>query len=76
VGFRGWTRTQASRLGVEGTVRNCEDGSVEVRAAADSATLAEFRRLLDAGPPGAVVTSVERLDAPPPWSGEGFQIIR
>lgn len=76
VGFRWWTRTQALRLGVEGTVRNCDDGSVEVWATADVATLAEFRRVLEAGPPGAVVTSVERLDGTAPRSGDGFRIVR
>ena len=32
VGFRYFTVTQARRLGVQGWVRNCRDGSVELEA--------------------------------------------
>ena len=58
VGFRWWTRAQARRLGLRGTVRNREDGSVEIRAHGSDAQLADLRRILSEGPPGAYVTSV------------------
>jgi acylphosphatase len=61
VGFRWWTRSQAHRLGLAGTVRNCEDGTVEVQAHGSAETVAEFERLLREGPPGAYVTSLEEL---------------
>jgi acylphosphatase len=61
VGFRWWTRGQALRLGIDGSVRNAADGSVEVIASGDEQALAELRRLLSVGPPGADVTGVEPL---------------
>ena len=36
VGFRYFTVTQARRLGVQGWVRNCRDGSVELEAQGSS----------------------------------------
>jgi len=75
VGFRWWTRSHALRLGLAGTVRNCEDGTVEVRARGSTAALSELRRLLESGPPGAAVRRVDdepAADLP----GEGFEIQR
>jgi len=43
VGFRWWTRAQATRLGVEGTVRNAADGSLSVRPAGTLAHLIRLR---------------------------------
>lgn len=75
VGFRWWTRTQAERLGVTGTVRNREDGTVEVTARGSASVLARFVELLHHGPPGAEVQRVEELPAIPIPSA-GFQITR
>jgi acylphosphatase len=75
VGFRWWTRTQALRLGVSGTVRNQPDGTVEVRARATGAAMDSLRRLLRQGPPGSRVDRVEEH----PTSGlpaDSFQILR
>jgi acylphosphatase len=58
VGFRWWTRAQARRLGVRGSVRSRVDGSVESRASGSDAQLADLRRVLSEGPPGASVTSI------------------
>lgn len=66
VGFRWWTRRLAQELGVRGTVRNCPDGSVEVRARARPGVLEEFATRLEAGPPGAIVRSVEAFPAEEP----------
>ena len=75
VGFRWWTRSHALRLGITGTVRNREDGSVEIRARGPAEALSELRRLLDCGPPGAAVTRVDETEASDVPS-TGFQIIR
>lgn len=74
VGFRWWTRTQAQRLGVTGTVRNRTDGTVEVRAHGPEQALASLQRLLHSGPPGARVERVE-TDESDGVSVEDFRII-
>jgi acylphosphatase len=61
VGFRWWTRSQAVRLGLDGSVRNAADGSVEVFARGEQEALAELRRLLATGPSGARVDGVEPI---------------
>jgi acylphosphatase len=73
VGFRWWTRAQATRLGISGDVRNLPDGTVEVRARGRAAELARLASLLHEGAPGAHVAKVEQADA----SGvptDGFEI--
>ncbi|MEX2583262.1 MAG: acylphosphatase [Gemmatimonadota bacterium] len=75
VGFRWWTRAQASALGLAGSVRNCNDGSVEVVAAGTNAALDSLRTLLHTGPPSAHVTSVTESSAPPP-ARASFEIGR
>jgi len=74
VGFRWWTRSQARRLGLFGSVRNCEDGSVEVFAQGPGGIVAEFERLLRQGPPGSEVVAVERLAAEQ-IEHDGFRIL-
>lgn len=59
VGFRWWTRRLAQDLGVQGTVRNCPDGTVEVHARGSGDALDAFARALAEGPPMAVVHGVE-----------------
>lgn len=61
VGFRWWTRTLGTRLGLSGTVRNRPDGSVEVQARGEAEAVDELRRRLAAGPPLARVDSVEAI---------------
>lgn len=55
VGFRWWARRSALRLGVQGTVRNRADGSVEVHAAGPPDALEVFVDAIRVGPPGARV---------------------
>lgn len=69
VGFRWWTRSLATRLGLSGSVRNLPDGSVAVHARGTDAQLADLRAQLAEGPPGARVTSVD----PVPFSAEGIR---
>lgn len=59
VGFRWWVRAQATRLGLAGTVRNRDDGSVEVHLRGPASAVASMRDLLSHGPPGARVDAVE-----------------
>lgn len=75
VGFRWWARRTALELGLRGTVRNCPDGTVEVRAAGPPEALDRLREQLAAGPPAASVSRVQELpptgDPLPP----GFRIL-
>jgi acylphosphatase len=64
VGFRWFVRERARQLGVRGWVRNRPDGSVEVEAAGDTASLEQLKRWLTAGPPGARISGVDDLPAP------------
>lgn len=59
VGFRWFVRERARALRLTGWVRNCEDGSVEVLAVGDEASLRELRSLLASGPSGARVSVVQ-----------------
>jgi acylphosphatase len=76
VGFRWWTRAQATRLGISGTVRNCDDGAVEVLAVGEHAMLERFRAALLIGPPGARVDQLHELPAADTLGREsGFHIL-
>jgi acylphosphatase len=63
VGFRYFVREHARGLGIRGWVRNRSDGSVEVQAEGDRASLHQLRELLSEGPIGARVARVD--DLPP-----------
>lgn len=63
VGFRWWTKLQAARLGLTGSVRNRVDGSVEVMARGEEGSLRHFGEMLHRGPPGASVEEVEEGEA-------------
>ena len=75
VGFRWWTLRMARRLELRGTVRNCDDGSVEIRAAGSSEAIARLRSALREGPPHASVNGVQEIppeaDLPP-----DFRVVR
>ena len=58
VGFRWWTRREATRLGARGSVRNLPDGSVSVMAVGPGGVLDELRDALASGPPLSRVSSV------------------
>ncbi len=75
VGFRWWTRSRARGLGLAGTVRNCPDGSVEVRVRGREEVVAAFREQLAMGPPGSRVEEVEEVPSGP-ITDESFEIIR
>ena len=57
--FRQSTADTATRLGLDGWVRNLPDGRVEGIAAGSPEALAELRGWLDRGPPAARVDGVE-----------------
>ena len=76
VGFRWWTSRTAKRLDLSGSVRNREDGSVEVQAWGRPDKLAELERQLRRGPPGARVDGVDVSAASGEAAQGGFVIAR
>ena len=75
VGYRWFTRETATGLGLRGTVRNLDDGSVEVTADGDPAALARLEARLRDGPRGARVEAIQAMD-PPETIPEDFRIVR
>lgn len=57
--FRTSARNRARQLGVNGWVRNCPDGSVELVAEGEEERLTQLLAWCHGGPPGAVVTDLE-----------------
>ncbi|PTN36865.1 acylphosphatase [Desulfonatronum sp. SC1] len=73
--FRGWTRSQAQRLGLSGWVRNLRDGQVEVLAQGDETALRELEKLLWKGPSFSRVDDVAVSTVPDEGPTlEGFHI--
>ena len=74
VGYRAWATDEARRRGLAGWVRNRRDGSVEVVASGDQATLDDFAAVCRTGPALARVTevAVSQTDAGE-VAGPGFE---
>ena len=72
--YRAWTDRTARELGLDGTVRNANDGSVEAVFSGPADKVAEMLRLCADGPPDARVAKVtvtqEGGSAP-----RGFKVI-
>ncbi|MBO0469097.1 acylphosphatase [Enterococcus sp. DIV0242_7C1] len=65
VGFRYMTKLAADELGIAGTVRNEDDGSVSIEAFGTDEKMAEFiQRVKDSPSPAGRVTYVDLQDDP------------
>jgi len=73
--YRAWTQATATELGLEGTVRNRRDGSVEAHVRGPSKAVEAFQARLWDGPPSASVKNVETLEPAEPGSSVDFQIL-
>ncbi|HEY1552755.1 MAG TPA: acylphosphatase [Kofleriaceae bacterium] len=62
VSFRATTCGEARRLGVVGWVRNLPDGSVELEAEGDAASVADLLAWCEHGPVGARVANVSTTE--------------
>ena len=58
VGFRWFVHREAAALGLNGWVRNTEDGHVEVVVSGEPEMLAEFQALLHKGSRGSRVDAI------------------
>lgn len=75
VGYRWWTRREATRLGLTGTVRNLPDGTVEVTCSGTPDMLARFETALRRGPPLSSVEAVVRSPGSPGDEVLDFEIV-
>ncbi len=66
VGYRDWMVAEATRLGVDGWVRNTPDGAVEALVYGDTAAVEELLRLCRRGPRMAAVSRITETWADPP----------
>lgn len=63
VGFRHWTARNARELGLRGTVRNRDDGRVELHVAGTREDVETMEGRLDEGPRAARVRDVEAMES-------------
>ena len=74
VGYRAWTRRQASKIELNGYVKNLKNGNVVIVVASDNFDkISEFKQLLYEGPERAIVEKVIEYD----WDKQvniGFEI--
>jgi len=75
VSFRASMRDAALRHGVQGWVRNREDGSVEALVQGEEAQVEALIAWVEVGPPGARVTGVNRQRLEKHPEQEGFRIV-
>ena len=71
VGYRHFVIGEARKLALDGWVRNCADGTVEVLVSGPNKAVETFVGLCMRGPQGARVTNVELHRAEPPTE-KGF----
>jgi acylphosphatase len=74
VGFRFFTREQATRHRIMGWVRNCPDGSVEIMAEGEDKLLDEFIEKIKSGPMFGLVTEVSLDRSEPTNTYKDFSI--
>ncbi len=73
--YRGAAQDSARRLGLNGWVRNCSDGSVELLACGEARALNELEAWLWRGPSHARVASVIQ-ETLTPQTVNGFELRR
>lgn len=66
VGYRDWMVREATRLGLEGWVRNRPDGSVQALVAGEEAAVTALVALAHRGPPAARVAAIAEATAEAP----------
>ena len=75
VGFRYFARDAARLDGLGGTVRNLEDGAVEVEVEGDAEAVLRFERTIRRGPTGSRVDDVTVDESPPSGRFHDFRIL-
>lgn len=76
VGFRYMTKIVADQLGITGTVKNEEDGSVTIEACGDEETIKTFiEKVKDSPSPSGRVQYVDLQDNPMMEERKKFDVI-
>ncbi|MDQ0822514.1 acylphosphatase [Arthrobacter sp. V4I6] len=75
VGFRYWTVRKAAELGLTGTVRNNDDGSVGIVAEGPQTAVLEFRRWLRSPAAPGRVADVEEQVSPATGEFTDFDVV-
>jgi acylphosphatase len=75
VGFRYWTARKADELGLTGSVRNDDDGSVAVVAEGPQPDIVEFRRWLGSSHAPGRVAHVDEKVSPAEGGLGSFQVV-
>ncbi|MEN8154003.1 MAG: acylphosphatase [Acidobacteriota bacterium] len=76
VSFRYYTKREADLLKISGIVKNLSDGTVEIYAAGDPASLSSFEDYLRNGPGASMVTEIDKSTVIQEKIFTGFEIIR
>ena len=76
VGYRFFAQRAAARHQVQGYVRNCPDGSVEVIAEGTPRDVEEFKKDLVTGPQWSRVDQVEEINLEPSGLYANFRVER
>lgn len=79
IGYRRWTESLASKLGLSGWVRNTSDGAVEIMVKGEMSVLNSFLNECLEGPSFATVLGIQPVivpqSSPPPIEDGVFKII-
>lgn len=75
VGFRYFARDAARLEGLQGTVRNLEDGDLEIEVEGDADAVLRFERAVRRGPAGSRVDAVRVDESPPSGRFHDFRIL-
>lgn len=74
VSFRYYTEQEAVRLGIDGWVRNCPDGSVEALICGEERAVSAIKQWLQQGPAHASIERIEFNEASAIAIEAGFSI--
>jgi acylphosphatase len=72
--FRDHTQAEAQRLGLEGWVRNCPDGTVEAMFEGDAGAVNRMLEWCWRGSPASQVESVQMEEEPSVGASGGFTV--
>ncbi len=76
VGFRAQAKDKAVSLGINGFVRNLDDGRVEILISGDGRLLEEYLAWIRVGPPTSRIENIEAYSENSTYNEAGFSILK